>query len=285
MLDINENVKMGNGQTARYFADDWTMEIKEVFYANYLKDVYNGTLGQNQIMQYMFGPNNHYGERIVSNQDTESPYRNPRMYRLNVTAVSDEYTLGVPKLIDDEGNYTEDRENGYTDPSLENSKMVSPSFMVASQLGSTIRLDFHWYDFRYEAYSNDYVMENLLRPGMKENYYQIAKDQCKHYVEVYFEDTNGDGKYQDGEPLHEYRDWRLPTKAEVDMIVKHQYISRTIDEVMPGQFYYCASPLGYTDGGKTGSEGFFIRAVRDNIDDSKTKSGGKMLFLRSYTNN
>lgn len=53
---------------------------------------------------------------------------NPRMYHVYVTATSALYTVAIPKRD----------ANGYTESTLENSKLVSPSFMIASQLGATL---------------------------------------------------------------------------------------------------------------------------------------------------
>ena len=37
-----------------------------------------------------------------------------------------------------------------------------------------------------------------------------------------------------------YKDWRLPTKAEIDIIEKHQHTSPAMAEVLNGSHYYCA---------------------------------------------
>ena len=69
-----------------------------------------------------------------------------RMYHVQITASSGEYTLGRPRLD----------ENGYTDDGPDNAELVSPSFMLASQLGAVLAID--------------------AREG--------AAQHCKHYVEV-----------------------------------------------------------------------------------------------------
>ncbi|WP_346701006.1 hypothetical protein [uncultured Alistipes sp.] len=71
---------------------------------------------------------------------------NHRMYHVQITASSGEYTLGRPRLD----------ENGYTDDGPDNAELVSPSFMLASQLGAVLAID--------------------AREG--------AAQHCKHYVEV-----------------------------------------------------------------------------------------------------
>ena len=71
---------------------------------------------------------------------------NPRMYHVHVTATSALYTVAIPKCDT----------NGYTESTPENSKLVSPSFMIASQLGAT------------------------LSPSNK----TVAETHCAEYVEV-----------------------------------------------------------------------------------------------------
>lgn len=78
---------------------------------------------------------------------TIASLNNPRMYHVHVTATSSKYTVGKPRLDSD----------GFTESSLENSKLVSPSFMIASQLGATMAPD----------------------GGVTQ-----AKQHCKEYVEV-----------------------------------------------------------------------------------------------------
>ena len=56
---------------------------------------------------------------------------NHRMYHVQITASSGEYTLGRPRLD----------ENGYTDDGSDNAELVSPSFMLASQLGAVQAID------------------------------------------------------------------------------------------------------------------------------------------------
>lgn len=115
---------------------------------------------------------------------------NPRMYHIHVTATSSEYTVARPRL---------DAE-GYTESTAENTKLVSPSFMAASQLGATQRLT-----------------------GEVEQ----AKAHCEQYIEV-----TADGTV--------YDDWRLPTAAELDIIIKHQETSDAMATILTEGAYYCA---------------------------------------------
>lgn len=147
---------------------------------------------------------------------------NHRMYHVHVTATSSLYTVAVPRLDAD----------GYTQSTSDNAKLVSPSFMIASQLGAT------------------------TSPGSVEE----AKSHCEQYVEVTQEDMDGNKKI--------YSDWRLPTAAEVEIIIQHQYVSDAMAEVLSGKRYWCA----YTDDGNyyvsntmstTTNDNTAVRCVRD----------------------
>lgn len=92
-----------------------------------------------------------YTYNVSNSSDVWSAYANPRMYHVRITASSGEYTLGVPRITD-----------GKTDPGTDNAELVSPSFMIASQLGAV------------QPVSN----------------VDIAASHCEQYVEVY-KDKNG----------------------------------------------------------------------------------------------
>ena len=144
---------------------------------------------------------------------------NPRMYHIHVTATSSEYIVARPRLDAD----------GYTESSAENTMLVSPSFMAASQLGATQR----------------------LTGGINQ-----AKAHCEQYIEV----TN-DGTV--------YDDWRLPTAAEIDIIIKHQETSDAMATILTEGAYYCAyntdknGNVIYTKETGKGTSTTPVRCVRD----------------------
>ena len=70
---------------------------------------------------------------------------------MTITATSSEYTLGRPRITD-----------GKTDPGADNAVLVSPSFMLASQLGAVVGI------------SNENAQDEL----------DAVADHCKQYVEV-----------------------------------------------------------------------------------------------------
>ena len=145
---------------------------------------------------------------------------NARMYHVNITSSSNTYVVGIPMQDVD----------GYTDNSTENSKLVSPSFMIASQLGA--------------VYSSG---------GDTESNRKRARTHCKEYAETYVNEN--------GEVVH-LTDWRLPTAAEIGIIVKFQTKSEVMDVVLGGRHYFCAS--GTVGTGITGNnDGYFLRCIRD----------------------
>ena len=183
---------------------------------------------------------------------------NHRMYHVRVTTTSDKYTVAVPKMMDEKGKQTNDRERGFTMESADNAKIVSPSFMIASQLGETLIP-------HDEAH---YVM-----PGIK-TIYDLAKNQCREYVETYYVDDDNSGGYTPGDRVYHYDDWRLPTKAEIEYIVQHQETSRAMDKVLDAQYYFHASLAYdmYTEKNILSEEiknydqaftGWYMRCVRD----------------------
>lgn len=150
---------------------------------------------------------------------------NARMYHVRITATSSEYTLGRPRIT-----------NGITDSGADNAVLVSPSFMLASQLGAVSSTAF--------------------------TSVEMAASHCKEYVEVY-EDK------ETGEKIH-LDDWRLPTKAEILIIYKYQNESDVMDEVLSGDSYWSASGRVYKPGIDYTSDKA-IRCIRDAYDKKTGK--------------
>lgn len=134
---------------------------------------------------------------------------NARIYHLYMTSTNDmtlpgnsadssdsEYRLGIPQTDS----------NGYTVNTADNNKLVSPSLMVASQLGCT------------KAWGNRSEVEL----------------HCKQYVEK----TAAGAVYDD---------WRLPTRAEMDVLTYYQRPGTTADpnpsvvkQTFRAYWYWCA---------------------------------------------
>jgi hypothetical protein len=175
------------------------------------------------------------------------------MYHIRTNATSPEYSVGRPKMMTVDGRT-------YTAEGEANSRMVSPSFMVASMLGETaVPMDRDGYIVPKEG-------------GL----YPLAQRQCEQYVETHFEDLNNNGTWEEGEPVIHYDNWRLPTKAEIELIAKYQNNSRAIDYLLPGQTYYCASIVDGVYSAETvlsdpiegaSRSGYYMRCVRDVYED------------------
>lgn len=252
--------KQVDGKT-KYYRRHFSGNFFVIFYSKYVHYVYkedniakNRKKGQADIYTVLPDVSNpNFWNGWVA-RTRQKP--NHRMYHVRVTATSNEYIIANPLLCDDDGNLTNDRSRGLTAEGDVNARMISPSFMVASQLG--------------ESFLPQGTME-YKQPDMP-FFYKHAKKHCQEYVEARYEDVDGDGKYSPGDKVYHYDDWRLPTAAEIDYLVNHQQISRAMDVVLSEQYYFHASktPGVYTketilssqiDGYSTA--GWYMRCVRD----------------------
>lgn len=192
--------------------------------------------------QKRYAINYYYYDRYGSQRTQSCETHNVRNYHVRVMASSKDYTVGRPALD----------EYGYTAGDTDNAKLVSPSFVIASRLGAVL-----------STYSNLSNMSNDKK--------LIAfADHCKNYVEV--DDVNDDGK----NPVKVYDNWRLPTEAELKIIMDIQGKSGqnadAIDFLLNGGYYMSASGPVFNikndDGTKELADpmkatGVAIRCVRD----------------------
>ena len=151
---------------------------------------------------------------------TASNGGNARMYHIRVSATSNDYVIGRPRLDS----------NGYTDTGVDNAKLVSPSFALASQLGA--------------LQSPTLTLEN-------------SAEHCNRYVETYRDANNN---------VVHLNDWRLPTYAEIQFIMNTQYKPNSaMDEVLAGKYYMSADGTIFenTNENRTGGGGTYVRCVRD----------------------
>lgn len=179
--------------------------------------------GKSNIYRYYWPKGSNYVNGRYEQLYTGSSAGNARMYHVVISATSSEYTLGIPRL---------DAE-GYTEGSAANNVIVSPSFMLASQLGA---------------------LSNTVN-------FNQARNHCLQYVETY-KDENGKVVHLD--------DWRLPTRAELEIIIKYQYSSDAMDEVIRRKGYWCADgEYVYNQQGLSGNG--YIRCIRDAYDKNTGK--------------
>ena len=191
-----------------------------------------------KIMYYSF--NYRRGWTMVTNVECEQ--HNVRNYHVRIMASSDEYTVGRPAID----------QYGYTAADEDNAKLVSPSFVIASRLGAVLST--------YSGLSDMTNDKKLV----------AFADHCKNYVEV--DDVNDDKK----DPVEVYDNWRLPTEAELKIIMDIQGGSGdnavAIDFLLNGGYYMSASGPVYNHKRNDGTveladpmqaTGVAIRCVRD----------------------
>jgi len=161
---------------------------------------------------------------------------NARMYHIVVSSTSSTYKLGKPH-VDTEGRTVNDASNA---------QLVSPSFIIASQLGTMNSQD-------------DYSETNFSK----------AQTHCKNYVETYIVNDNGNNLYDanSNESVVHLRGWRLPTKAEIEIIKAHQTESVAMDDLLIGVNYFCITGTNdkylkvFDD--NWANRGYWTRCVRD----------------------
>lgn len=200
-------------------------------YSSRSKDgwAYRTAAGQNVYNSYTYDYNGGYQAKYYENSYIRSFYddtsfdnlKNNRMYIIQVSSTKDsKYNIAHPNI---------DKSTGYT-----NDEVVSPAFMIASQLGAVRSTNF-----------------NQSR----------AKTHCETYREV---------KKENGKQV-KYDGWRLPTKTEIQFIVDFQQESyknnkgetkQPIKPVLKGANYYTLNNKTVATGVESGDE-VFVRCVRD----------------------
>lgn len=158
--------------------------------------------------------------KFFANKES-SGNKNNRMYIIQVSSTKDsKYNIAHPNT---------DKTTGYT-----NDEVVSPAFMIASQLGAVLSANFDQ---------------------------SRAKTHCETYREV---------KKENGKQV-KYDGWRLPTKTEIQFIVDFQQESyknnkgktkQPIKPVLEGANYYTLNNKTVATGVESGDE-VFVRCVRD----------------------
>lgn len=132
------------------------------------------------------------GNKSSERNQLESQHNNPYMYQITTLAPDGNIVWGFPPLD----------ANGNTVNSAEVANMVSPRFMMASQLGATSTMG-----------------------------YNSAVTNCQDY----WEETTKNGQ------TVRYDDWRLPTEAEIKYIDDLQHNANSLQGiVMRGNYYWDA---------------------------------------------
>ena len=163
--------------------DDYNNDLRNVFSAKYF---YNNSYIRT------WGSNGYYYS-WVDQTHLDNPYK----YIIQISSTSEQYVMGRP--VRDDNYQSQDH-------------VVSPAFMIASQLGAT----------RSKS-PQDNQIATMGR---------YAADHCRTYKEV---DVTGAGV--EGQTL--WTGWRLPTREEVGVILKYQNANYdTMEPVLTGRFYW-----------------------------------------------
>ncbi len=210
-----------------------------------------------QIISWIFGANvdNAFSSRVFQDgyiyhmtlnggrgERVNNTNINNQMYVLQITSASDEYTIGRPNLsvgsstIHAYVNGTHwydflipfDTEIKNVSYYTSNDNVISPAFMLASQITT---------------------LENQFSSA------ETAATHCALYKEV---DQQG----------YEYKDWRLPTKQEINFMIENQVNKpNAMIPVLTGSDYWALDGHTVQNTHHTGGNGNFVRCVRDVKED------------------
>ena len=212
------------GNWVNWAADDRanhpSQRVNQINYTNngsqFRAKVYNnGTI-------YYINESQRNGGGYQTTQGNASSLTNNHMYVIQISSTSDDYVLGRPYV------------NTTTHQSQDD--VVSPAFMIASQLGAVTEF-----------------------PANNNNSPTNAATHCSRYMEV-----TPDGTY--------YTGWRLPTPAEISVITGYQYGNingitipndyRAMTPVLTGRYYWSLSGERILTR-QQNDNGSFLRCVRD----------------------
>lgn len=201
---------------------DWqTDQAEHNTRKTYDDDIFNARVYENNNMyEYYDYGGGWYGNKppfTAQKGSRLTEQNNNQMYVVQITETDGTYVIG----------------HGTSD----NDDMVSPAFMLASQLGVVT---------------------------ISNSSFNMAKNHCDKYIEV-----NTDKK--------KYTDWRLPTPSEVKVICKYQNNKNqdVMSEVLKRQYYWTRNGKKTLANSQDGSSQGFIRCVRDLSPDEVKKLENK----------
>nr|WP_302229593.1 hypothetical protein [uncultured Prevotella sp.] len=193
---------------------DWqTDQAEHNTRKTYNDDIFNARVYENNNMyEYYDSGTGWFGNKppFTAQKDSRlTEQNNNQMYVVQITETDGTYVIG----------------HGTSD----NDDMVSPAFMLASQLGVV---------------------------NISNSSFNMAKNHCDKYIEV-----NTDKK--------KYTDWRLPTPSEVKVICKYQNNKNqnVMSEVLKRQYYWTRNGKKTLANSQDELSQGFIRCVRDLSPD------------------
>ena len=182
---------------------------------------------------------------------------NKAMYHIRILVPPANMILGFPPMepvkFYERNTYKESHD--LTKDDLETSRMVSPSFELASQLGAT----FTWpYYYRFAFFYSG-------KPQIDTENKKSATYNCATYVEY---------RVKDG-VTEEVKGWRLPTEAEIELIDQLQNDTKSaVRRIMTGRYYWDsysangAKLMARPESRGSSSDKAHIRCVRDVKDNT-----------------
>lgn len=184
--------------------------------------------------------------KAVSDENSFSDeFNNNMMYSVAITQTDDRYKIAYPLRTTKFNIYCIGHLYDTAISSKENNQLISPNFTLASHLG--------------------YVTST----NKDENFWEFAELHCGEYVETY-QDEEGNTVV--------YDNWRLPTSAEIEVILRYQNDPKTqevMDKVLTEDYYYVCweGAMGEQgiaqnpNGNKNGLKA--VRCVRDLLPEEK----------------
>ena len=194
----------------------------------YVPEAYNGTTEISYLIDEGVYSSDYWWESPKENPpytakaSGTSQNKNPNMYVIQITSTNGDYVIGHPKI-----DYSNPNSSSYGSKD----HVVSPAFMIASQLGA------------------------VMSEGFDK---RTAITHCKTYREVAKDSTV-------------YDNWRLPTNEEVKVICDYQGTSNSpIDVVLAGRYYRTLSQETVL-AKANGNSGNYVRCVRDMTKEEVDK--------------
>lgn len=222
-----------DGAYSTYNRSDW------VKYGTAGTYIASGTASNGRFTFYTSSPDDHcFGAKVFSNNNTcylnangtigavRSSNANNQMYVLQLTSSSDSYILGRPVLTNNTESIYRSGSNtpiGTVTYSTSNDDVISPAFMLGSQLASI---------------NNDDRFASAAHAAM----------HCAMYVEV----ANGVS----------YSGWRLPTEQEISYMVSKQG-SAAMNNVLSARAYWALNGQAVNNPSYSAGDYTSVRCVRD----------------------
>ena len=206
---IDWQTDQASHETKKKSSDDhFNAKVKD---GNYIYEYYD--------KNYAYWPWDPDNYKATLGDGASNGQHNNQMYVVQITNTpqNSKYKIGHVTNIDKETK-------------LSSEDVVSPAFMLASQLGTVLPFD----------------------DGVD------ASEHCDKYIEV----------RKDGTKYTEYTDWRLPTASEIGVITNYQYKTNqnVIDVVLAGKTYWALDGNQVTANTNDKTKGY-VRCVRDLSPD------------------